>query len=149
MKVVLKRDVPGLGRADDIKEVSEGYGRNYLIPRGLAVPATEGIVKAAQDLHKAKEDQITRQRDRAQRIAARLKSEPLHFRVKAGESGRLYGSITSADIAEAIGRSLGSSFDKRQILLEHPIRDLGIHWVDIKIEGGVRTQVRVIVEAED
>lgn len=148
MKVFLKSDVPGLGKANEVKNVSDGYARNYLFPKGLAAPATESNLKAAQvfaETQKAREDRI---RERGLRIAEQLKTTPLKFKAKAGETGRLYGSITSADIATTIGRALNMQFDKHWIVLERPLRDVGTHVVDIKLDGGVRAQAHVVVETE-
>ena len=149
MKVFLKHDIPGLGKANEIKNVSDGYARNYLIPKGLATPASESNLKAAQTFAESQKARETRIRERSLHIAERLQSTPLKFKAKAGETGRLYGSITSADIATAISRVLGMEFDKRLILLERPIRDAGNHVIEIKLEGGVRGQAHVVVETED
>ena len=149
MKVFLKRDVPGLGKANEVKNVSDGYARNYLFPKGLAAPATESNLKAAQvfaETQKAREDRI---RERSEHIAEQLKTKTLKFKTKAGETGRLYGSITSADLATEIGRALNIAFDKHWIVLERPIREIGAHAVDIKLEGGVRAQAHVVVETEE
>jgi large subunit ribosomal protein L9 len=148
MKVYLKQDVPGLGEADEVKDVSDGYARNYLIPHGLAAPATQGLVRKSK---KQKVEQVissNRRRQRAEEIAELLKSEPLRFEVKAGETGRLYGSVTSADIAQAISRVIKADFDKRHVLLEHSIRDVGVYVVDLKLDEGVRAIARVVVESE-
>ncbi len=149
MKVLLKQDVPGLGKANEIKEASDGYCRNYLFPKNLAVPATDAIVKSTQQLRLSKAEQEQRVKERSQRIAEKLKQESLHFKAKAGDRGRLYGSITSGDIAEALGRLLGGPFDKRHIVMPHPLRELGTHSIELKLDGGVRAQARVIVEAEE
>jgi len=149
MKVFLKRDVPGLGKANEVKTVSDGYARNYLFPKGLATPATDSNLKAAQvfaESKKAREDRI---RERSQHIAEQLKAKTFIFKAKAGETGRLYGSITSADIATKIGHALNMTFDKHWIVLERPLRDLGTHAVDIKLEGGIHTQAHVVVETEE
>lgn len=149
MKVFLKRDVPGLGKANEVKNVSDGYARNYLIPKGLVAPATESNLKAAQvfvETQKAREDRI---RERSEHIAEQLTTKTLKFKTKAGETGRLYGSITSADLATEIGRALNIAFDKHWIVLERPIREIGAHAVDIKLEGGVRAQAHVVVETEE
>ena len=146
MKVFLKRDVPGLGKANEVKNVSDGYARNYLFPKGLAAPATESNLKAAQvfaETQKAREDRI---REHSQHIAEQLKTKTLKFKAKAGETGRLYGSITTADIATEIGRALNMTFDKHWIVLERPLREVGAHAIDIKLDGGVRAQAHVIVE---
>ncbi len=149
MKVLLIRDVKGLGRANDIKDVAEGYARNYLLPRGLAAPATDGIVRAAEQRTLDEKGRATREKTRAERLAAQIQELSLRFVVKAGETGRLYGSITSKDIADAIAKHLGFEFDKRQIMLEHPIRDLGVHLVEFKLASNVHGQVRLVVEAEE
>lgn len=149
MKVYLKRDVPGLGKANEVKNVSDGYARNYLFPRGLAVPASEGNIKAAQSHAESQQARVDRAREHAEKIAERLGETPLHLKAKAGETGRLYGSITSADVANAIARVLGEKFDKRMVVLERHIRDIGTHTVGLKLKGGVRGQVKVIVETED
>ena len=148
MKVFLKRDVPGVGKAHEVKNVADGYARNYLLPRGLAVPATQGQVTVAENYARSQQRKEDRVRARSLEIAKQLETQPLKFKAKAGSTGRLYGSITSADVAEAIGRVIGSKFDKRVISMDRPIRGLGEHVVTLKLEGGVRGQARVVVEAE-
>ncbi len=148
MKVYLKQDVPGLGEANEIKTVSEGYARNYLFPRGLAAPASKGLLRKAKQQQKTQRAKEQRLRQQAEEIAERLKDHPLKFKAKAGETGRLYGSVTNADIAKAISKVIGDRFDKRQVILEHPIRELGIHLVDLKLDEGVRAVARVVVETE-
>lgn len=148
MKVYLKKDVKGVGKAHQVVTVADGYARNYLLPRGLAVPATEGQIRAAREYAQSQQRREARERERAQRLAAELAEKELVFKVKAGEKGRLYGSITSADIAEKLGRVISVKFDKRNVLLEHPIREVGEHIVDLKLGGGVRASVKVLVEAE-
>ncbi len=149
MKVFLKHDVPGLGKANEIKNVSDGYARNYLFPKGLATQASESNLKAAQTFVESQKARETRIRERALHIAERLEKTPLKFKAKAGETGRLYGSITSADIAATIERVLGIEFDKHWLVLERPIREIGQHAVEVKLEGGVRGQAHVVVETED
>jgi large subunit ribosomal protein L9 len=149
MKVFLKRDVPGLGKANEVKNVSDGYARNYLFPKGLAAPATDSNIKAAQvfaETKKAREDRI---REHSQHIADLLKTQTFKFKAKAGETGRLYGSITSADIATRIGHALNMTFDKHWIVLERPLREVGTHAIEIKLEGGVHAQAHVVIETED
>ena len=148
MKVFFKKDVPGVGKAKEVKDVSNGYARNYLFPRGLAVPATKGRVKAAEDYE---ENQVSREKrvhERAQKLAEQLQETQLQFRVKAGGTGRLYGSITSADVAKRISQLLGIEFDKRWLKMDRPIRNVGTHIVDVKLQGGVRGQAQVIVESD-
>ncbi len=149
MKVFLKHDVPGLGKANEVKNVSDGYARNYLFPKGLAAPATEGNLKAAQTFMETQKARETRIRERAQHIAERLENTPLRFKAKAGETGRLYGSITAADIAATIERVLAIEFDKHWLVLERPLRDVGKHVVEVKLEGGVRGHAHVTIETEN
>lgn len=149
MQVVLKRDVKGLGKANEVKTVSEGYARNFLIPRGLAILATKESLEQVQRVQQNAETVAMQQRSRSEALAARLKEKQLVFKVKAGETGRMYGSITAKDIADAIAKALGGSFDKRMIVLEHPIRQLGVHLVELKLPGNVSGQARLVVEAED
>lgn len=149
MKVFLKKDVAGVGKAQQVVAVSDGYARNYLLPRGLAVPATEGRVSAAREHVESEERREERIRERSTALAARLAEYELRFKMKAGETGRLYGSITTADIAEKLTQWLGHDFDKHWVLLERPLRDVGIHTIDLKLEGGVRGHIKVSVEAEE
>ena len=148
MKVFLKRDVPGVGKAHEVQKVADGYARNYLFPKKLAVPATPGQIKVAENYARSQQQKQDRVRARSLDIVEQLKTQSLTFKAKAGSTGRLYGSITSADVAQAIGRAIGSKFDKRVILMDRPIRALGEHVVELKLAGGVRGQARVVVEAE-
>lgn len=148
MKVLLKKDVPGLGHVDEVHDVADGYGRNYLIPQGLAVKASEGRVKMAKERAASQEAHEERMREHAEALAEKLKDVTLDFTVKAGETGRLYGSITSSDIADAIERVVDIEVDRRNLLLERPIREVGEHTVELKLQGGVRAEVHVNVEAE-
>lgn len=147
MKVLLTRDVPNLGRMGDIKEVADGYARNYLIPRGMAVPATEGTIKMVQEQKKAKAEQAARQAQRTSVLAAQIEQLTLIFQAKAGPSGRLYGSITPADIAKALEQELGIPFDRRKVLTD-PLRDLGEHTVTVRLSGNQVVAVKVRIEPE-
>ena len=149
MKVFLKKDVPGVGKAQQVVNVADGYARNYLMPRGLAVPATEGRVSAAREHVESEERREERARERALALAAKLAEHEIRFKVKAGETGRMYGSITTADIAEKLTQLLAHEFDKRWVILERPLRDVGLHTVDLKLEVGVRGHIKVYVEAEE
>jgi len=113
------------------------------------VPASAGNVNVAKQVAEMHERQEARIREHAQRIAAELSEKTLTFTMKAGETGRLYGSVTSSDIAEQLTATLREEFDKRWVQLERPLRDLGEHVVDLRLEGGVRAQVKVVVEPEE
>lgn len=148
MKVVLLRDVPNLGRAGEVKEVADGYARNYLIPKGLATPATEGLVRHAVETRQAAEQRRARQLTTAQEMAARLQGATVTLRARAGQGERLYGSITAQQIAEAIAQQLGVEVDRRRIELEAPIRTLGTHSVKVRLGPAIAAQVQVVVERE-
>ncbi|MFQ6058228.1 MAG: 50S ribosomal protein L9 [Anaerolineae bacterium] len=148
MKIVLIQDVPNLGQAGEVKEVADGYGRNYLIPKGLAVLATEGTLKQLELKRQAEARRAERLRAEMTDLAQRLSLLTLNFKAKVGEKERLYGSITSGDIARAIERETGQAVDKRKIGLEEPIRQLGYHHVPIKLLPDLTTEVVVLVEEE-
>ncbi len=148
MKVILIEDVPGLGNAGDIKEVALGYARNYLIPKGLAVVATPSAVKEWQARLEARRAREARETERATALADRMAALTLTFQAKAGPTGRLYGSVTTADIAEALERELGVPFDRRKIESD-PLREIGEHMVSVRLAREVVAQVRVVVAAEE
>lgn len=148
MNVLLKKDVEGLGHAGDIKKVADGYARNYLIPRGLAVPADKGVSKQVEQLKAAAERRHQREQQAATALAEQLSSLTLTFKARAADSDRLFGSITAADIALALEQATGREVDKRLVQLEHPIRQLGTHKVPVRLMAGVVPEVTVVVERE-
>lgn len=149
MEVLLIETVENLGRAGEVKKVADGYARNFLIPKGLAVPATEGAIKQAELRRQAQTRRQQRAEMQAELLARTLSQITLTFRARAGEKDKLYGSITSADIAEALERETGQAIDKRKIALEEPIRELGSYSVPIKLLPDLVPQITVIVERED
>lgn len=149
MQVLLVKDVDGLGEAGDVKKVADGYARNYLIPRGLAMPATEG---AARQMEKAKDAKLRRQAKaltEAQALAQLLDGTELSFYARAGESDRLYGSITNAHIAEALKEKHGREVDKRKIDLEEPLKELGTHAVTVRLAPEAEAKLIVIILREE
>ncbi len=134
MKVILIQDVPDLGREGDIKNVTPGYARNFLIPNKLAVVATPGQIRALQTQQKALQEREARLAQQATALAQKMAETTLVFEAKAGPTGRLYGSITTADIAEALSAELGVRLQKRNILSE-PLRQVGEHTVSVRVEG--------------
>lgn len=148
MKILLTRDVDKIGKAGQVKTVADGYARNYLIPKGLAVTATEGALKQAETVRKSEQKRQAQLFAQAQAVAAQLEATTLKFQAKAGESGKLYGSITTADIVEAIQAERGIEIDKRKIDLRDPIRMVGTHQVPVKLATDLVAKVKVIVEAE-
>jgi large subunit ribosomal protein L9 len=148
MKVLLLEDVINLGQAGDVVSVADGYGRNYLIPRGMAKVATSGALKQADQIRKSGERKRDRELASAQDLARRIEALTLTFQARAGEKGKLYGSVTTADLAEAMERELGQEIDRRKIISD-PLRQLGEHSVEVRLMTDVSAALRVIVESED
>jgi len=147
MKVLLLEDVDKLGLAGKIVTVADGYARNYLIPRGLAKPASQGALQQADQISKAGERKRARQLADAQSLAQHIQGITLTFQARAGEKGKLYGSITTADLAEALGRELGQEIDRRKIVSD-PLRQLGEHSVQMRLMGDVTATFKVVVESD-
>jgi large subunit ribosomal protein L9 len=145
MQVLLIKDVDNLGYAGDVKKVANGYGRNYLLPQGLAVLATPGALKQAETIRKAAEKHRAREMEDAQAISNQLTDIELLFERRAGETGKLYGSVTSGDIAVAIQEQTGIELDKRKVALPEPIRNLGRQEVIIKLMIDLSTTISVEV----
>jgi large subunit ribosomal protein L9 len=146
MKVVLNKDVKDLGSAGDVRDVSDGYARNYLFPRRLAVPATKSALKQVQEREQAAARRRASEEEEARRVAQRLEHEPLRLHPKVGSQGRLYGSVTAADVAEALSKQLGQAIDRRKIELPEPIRMVGEYRVPYRITHSVTATVIVQVE---
>lgn len=147
MRVMLLKDVYKLGRAGDVKKVADGYGRNYLMPQGLAVLATPGALKQAERIRASATEERARLNQELSSVAERLSGLSLHFPAKAGETGKLYGSITSAMIAEAIEKQTQATIDRRQIDTQ-PIKTLGVHTVRIRLTIDLVPEVTVLVYRE-
>ena len=145
MKVILTADVEKLGKAGEMKEVAEGYGRNFLIARKLAVPAAGGAYRAWQHDIASREEKRKREREEAEIAAQRIGSTTLTMGVKVGEGGKLYGSITAKDIADALGRR-GITIDRHKVDLEEPLKTLGTYKVAIKVFPGLTPEVTIAVE---
>ncbi|MDQ2651693.1 MAG: 50S ribosomal protein L9 [Chloroflexota bacterium] len=144
MKVVLRQDVPKLGESGSIQDVKPGYGRNYLIPQGMAVLATPGEVKTAEHNAAVKARKVVRQEQLLQELADKISGKRLEFTVRAGEGGRLYGSITSAEVAEELAKVVGEEIDRRKVVLDEPIRTLGEHTVTVHLVGRLRPAITVV-----
>lgn len=149
MKVIFLRDVAGIGRAGQIKEVADGYARNYLIPKGLARPASEGAVRQAQEEKTLAERRYERELSAAQALAEQLNNLTVRIRAKVGEQDILFGTITSADIAEEIEKKIGVEVDRRKIEVGEPIRRPGIYSIPIRLMGDLEPRVNVVVEREE
>ena len=149
MKVLLTQDVAGLGKAGEIKKVAAGYGRNYLIPRGLAVLTRPDLVRQAEEQRLSAEKKAVREVADARALAQKMAQMTLTFKAKAGEQDKLYGSITSGDIVEELAKQLGREMDRRKVLLEQPLKQLGSHQVAIKLATDVTAELTVVVEREE
>ncbi len=145
MKVILTSDVAELGKSGELKEVADGYARNFLLPRKLAVPATGGAYRAWQHDIASREEKRKRERDDAEITAQRIGSTTLTMGVKVGEGGKLYGSITSKDIADALARR-GIEVDRHKVDLDEPLKSLGTYKVAIKVSAGLTPEVTIAVE---
>ena len=146
MEVILKKDVKGSGKAGDIVKVSDGYARNRLIPAGLAVEATEANKRAIEREKAKAAEKFAQEKGEAEAFAAKLSADTVIVKTKVGEGGRLFGSITSMDIAEAIKAQTGEELDKRKIVLDKPIKETGTEKVEIKLFQDVSAKVTVRIE---
>jgi large subunit ribosomal protein L9 len=147
IEVILREDVKTLGRAGEMVRVKPGYARNYLLPQGLAYEATEGNKKRIAAETKARTSRNEAEKTQAQQVATTLSAVTLSLSGKAGEEGKLFGSITSQDVADALARA-GHTVDKRRIELDHPIKTIGEHAVTIRLHPEVHAELRVSVVAE-
>jgi large subunit ribosomal protein L9 len=145
VKVVLRADVSGVGKRGDIVEVADGYARNFLVPKGLAMRSTPGVTAQASAMRKARDVQDARQREGAETVARQLVPTPIRIPVRAGSEGRLFGSVTAADVAQAVTEQVGVELDRRRLLLEEPIKTLGVHEITVKLHPEVEFQLTVEV----
>ena len=145
MKLILTQEVGGLGAAGDIVEVKDGYGRNFLIPRGFAIRWTKGGERTIESIKAARASREVRDLDHAQEIKAKLEEGPINLPVRAGEGGRLFGAVTVGDIAGAIASTAGASVDKRKIIVGNPIKSLGSHEVTVKVHDELDATVNLNV----
>jgi len=144
MKVLLKADVPKIGKKGELLEVKEGYARNFLFPNGLAVEASGGTLKQYEEEKKAGERRKAKEKEEARLLGEKLKGITITLRHKAGDEGRLFGSITSAEIAEAV-KQKGFDIEKKQIHLDEPIRLVGKHEAKVKLHTDVTVSLNVEV----
>jgi large subunit ribosomal protein L9 len=149
MDVLLLEDVSQLGQAGDIKRVADGYARNYLFPRGLAVLATPGAISKAEVQRQARARREVQALSEAQALAQALDGMTVTFQARAGDTDRLYGSITNANIAEALSEKIGQEVDRRKIEMEEPLKELGTHAVTIRPGHEAEAKVTVVIEREE
>ena len=146
MKVILLKDVKGTGKKGEVKEVSDGYAKNFLLPKKMAVVADNTNIKELNEKNKSKENKAQKEYEEAVELGDKMKEMNIEIYSKAGEGGRLFGSITAKEIAEQLKKQKGITVDKRKILLNEPIRVLGSRFVEIKIHQKVVTKIRVDVK---
>jgi large subunit ribosomal protein L9 len=147
MKVLLKEDVSNLGYAGEVMDVANGYGRNYLIPQGKAVKATPGELASAKAWRERAKVRLAELRKEHEALAERISQARLNFYAKAGESGKLYGSVTTNDVVDALNKELGTSVDRRSIVGE-PLRQLGEHQVTVRLSRDYQPQIMVFIHPE-
>ena len=149
MRVVFLNDVDGIARAGEIKNVADGYARNFLLPRKLAAAATISTVQQAEARAKAIAKEQDKLDEAATAVANKLSASPVVIKARVGEAGRLFGSVTSSDIAEAINALSGSSVEHRQVVLDAPIKEVGTYEVPVTLTRNVRATVNIEVAAEE
>ena len=145
MKVVLRSDLDGVGKKGDIIDVSDGYARNFLLPRGKAIPATDGIEAQANAMRRSRDLKDAKDREAAETIARTLVPKVIRIEAKAGTEGRLFGSVTTADIVAAVSEQAGIELDRRTLHLEEPIKSTGTHEVPVRLHADVQFRVQVEV----
>ncbi len=149
MRVIFLEDVPNVGSAGQIKDVSDGYGRNYLIPRKLAMPARPQDIKDVEAQIKARARIAAKSEAEMKALAGQLEGKEVTIKAKAGQQERLYGSVTGADVSAALEKTFGAIIDKRKIELSQPIHQLGTYDVPIRLGKDIITNIKVVVAAEE
>jgi large subunit ribosomal protein L9 len=148
MKVVLLKDLPGKGRAGQIREVNNGYARNFLLPRGLALAATPAVIKQVESRMEKERLEESIGREKMAELAQQIEGQEIHLKARMGAGERLFGSVTAADVAEALSQSISSVVDKKRIDIEKPLRRAGSYEVVVKLASDIRPQITVVVEEE-
>jgi large subunit ribosomal protein L9 len=146
VRVILKAEVSGLGRTGEIKDVADGYARNYLLPKGLAIEATGGELKLLAQERQSEKTKKDRAHQDAEDLAKRLGEVTLVFKLKAGEQGKTFGSVTAKEVADALKKEAKAEIDKTKIVLHEPLRSLGVHKVEVRLLSDVRANVTVAIE---
>ncbi|MEX2314645.1 MAG: 50S ribosomal protein L9, partial [Thermomicrobiales bacterium] len=145
MKIILTQDVPKLGSSGTVQDVANGYARNYLIPQGMAVIATRGSIKQVEERQAAEARKIAKQEEELRGLSDRIQGMRLQIEARVGEQGRLFGSVTSADVAEKLAELVGEEIDRRRVDLDEPIRTVGEHQVTIRLVGRLQPTITVVV----
>lgn len=145
MKLLLRTDVAGVGKRGDLVDVADGYGRNYLVPKGLAIKATDGVEAQAASMRRSRDLKDAADRGAAEEIAKTLVPAVIAITAKAGAEGKLFGSVTTADIVEAVGAQTGIELDRKVLHLDEPIKSIGTHTVPAKLHADVQFQITLEV----
>jgi large subunit ribosomal protein L9 len=148
MKVVLLEDLPGKGQAGEIKEVSKGYARNFLLPQGLALLATPAVIKQVESRLEKEKLEESIDRDKLVELAQQIEGKEIHFQARMGAGERLFGSITAADVAEKLSQAVGSVIDKKKIDIEKSLRKTGNHEVAVNLASDLNPLITVVIEEE-
>jgi len=148
MKVILLDNVDGVGKKGETHDVRDGFGRNFLVPRGLAMPATMGNVRKIQEQAKAIMDKKAKDLKTADLVKQRLEETPLIIKKKSGVDGKLFGSVTAKEVAEAVKKGLNLDIDRRTLRLDEPIKMTGVYTVEVHLERGITGQLRLEIEEE-
>jgi large subunit ribosomal protein L9 len=147
MRVILRADLANVGKRGDICEVADGFARNYLFPKGLAITASEGAVSQAAAMRRARDLRDAQDRSAAEEVARALVAKVIQIRARAGSEGRLFGSVTAADVVDAVAAQTGVELDRRKLHLDDPIKTLGTHSVAVRLHTDVQFPVTVDVVA--
>ena len=145
MKVILRADVPDVGHKGDVLDVADGYARNFLVPRGLAMAASKGALAQAESMRRARAVRDARDREAAEEVASKLVPKIITVKAKAGAEGRLFGSVTSSDVAAAVHEQTGIELDRRKLHLDEPIKSVGTHQVPARLHADVEFVITVEV----
>jgi large subunit ribosomal protein L9 len=149
MKIVLLQDIPGTGKAGEIKEVSKGYAKNFLLPRGLALVATSTVTKQVESRLEREKLEESVDRDKLVELAQQIEGKEIRLKARMGAGERLFGSITAADVAGELSRAIGSVIDKKKIDIEKAFRQTGSYEVAIKLASDIKPKITVVIEEEE
>jgi large subunit ribosomal protein L9 len=149
MKIVLLEDVPGKGKAGEIREVSKGYAKNFLLPRGLALVATPTVIKQVESRLEREKLEESIDRDKLVELAQQIEGKEIRLKARRGTGERLFGSITAADVAEELSRAIGSVIDKKKIDIEKPFHQTGSYEVAVKLASDIKPKITVVIEEEE
>jgi len=149
VKVILRSDVEGVGNTGDVVEVASGYAQNFLMPKGLAMRATQGAASQAQAMQRSRDLRNIKERESAERLAQELESQTIAVQARVGQDDQLYGSVTTSEIAEAVKAQTGVELDRRDMSLEEPLRRVGVHIVEVRLHSDLRLHLTVEVSPLD